>query len=299
MAQLCPAPGLPGDWLNAWLAAVGITVLLPDARLQFEGNATPTAVIHIDGDVDLAARLAAALPSPADLEHLSISGLKRNVTLDAYRKAAECSRRNHDWSLSSSVTDLGLYEKRGPTKGKPDNHDDLPHSPFDPGAPRGETLWTRLRRVRELLEKDHELEHRIAASLAGRAKRVEANGLGFDYRRIPAAALGSGQVRVDPAIECLAFFGLALVPVRGNGYSTAPRGWIARRGVPDFYWPVWREPLDQFAIDALLGMLYTLGVDALASLPDALGIFGLYKSVSYSKTATNDVTAALGSKRLT
>jgi len=32
--QACAAPGLTADWLNAWLAAIGVTVLVPQARLS-------------------------------------------------------------------------------------------------------------------------------------------------------------------------------------------------------------------------------------------------------------------------
>ena len=44
-------PGLPAFWLNAWLAAVGATVLVPRIRLRWTGDRTPVAVLSSeDGD---------------------------------------------------------------------------------------------------------------------------------------------------------------------------------------------------------------------------------------------------------
>jgi len=46
------APGLTADWLNAWLAAIGVTVLVPGIRLGW--SADPLPVAHFDipvGDV--------------------------------------------------------------------------------------------------------------------------------------------------------------------------------------------------------------------------------------------------------
>ncbi|MDA8358066.1 MAG: hypothetical protein M0Z95_17640 [Actinomycetota bacterium] len=283
-------PGLTGDWLNGWLAALGVTVLLPSARLAFEGDGNPIACIETADDTDLAEALAAALPTAADLEELAIarSRLSRKVLVDAYREAAATARATRDWSLSSSVTDLG----------ERDVDKELPHSPFDPSAPRGETLWTRLVRCREALGAADELRLTIAASLAGRGERIDANGLGFDYRRLPAAALGPGQNRVDPVVECLAFHGLALFPVRGDGVRAVTRGWRWDEGSrrTRFCWPVWHEPLDRFAVDALLAAVYASRLDKNAA--HRFGVDAVFEAVPYRPTGSADATRGFGSRRL-
>ena len=284
------APGLMADWLNGWLAALGITVLLPDARLCFTREAETVAVVELNGEPRLEEALARALPSRDALDALSIAKprIARTVLIDVYREAAVVARARSDFSLASSVTDLSTSE----------DNKELSHSPFDPPAPRGETLWTRLVRCREALGEGEALLASIEASLAGRGARIDANGLGFDYRRIPAAALGSGQIRVDPVVECLAFYGLALFPVRGDGRRPFTRGW---RWDPDarrarFFWPTWREPLDRFGVDALLGALYAGDLER-RSL-SRLGIEALYEAVPYQATGSADVTRGFASRRV-
>ena len=57
-----------------------------------------------------------------------------------------------------------------------------------------------------------------------RGSRVVDNGLGFDLTRVTAQADSSTEDMVDPVIEVLAFFGLALLPVRGAGVDQRMRG---------------------------------------------------------------------------
>ena len=57
---------------------------------------------------------------------------------------------------------------------------------------------------------------RIRDSLTGRAGRVKDNGLGFDQTRLGSQA-DETSIWIDPVVEVLAFFGLALLPVRGRG----------------------------------------------------------------------------------
>ena len=124
------APGLTVDWLNGWLAAIGITVLLPEVRLRWTTDPVPFArfVLPDDGP-PLAERVSAALPSLDDLDRLSTarwrqdrSELSRHVSLAAYADRASMARESEDASLSSSLTDLVAEV---PSEG-------LPHSPFDP-----------------------------------------------------------------------------------------------------------------------------------------------------------------------
>lgn len=244
------APGLRAGWLNGWLAALGTTVLVDGATVRWTDAGTPVAVLAARGEIDPVAAVAAALPSLDRLAELAIASHSRYVTPAAYEASVAHARaRRDDFSLAASVTDLARS-----SDGK------LLHSPFDPPAPKGETLWARLRRCRAELGSGGELVSRLRASFEGRGTRIAANGLGFDYTRITAAANPSEKL-VDPVVELMAFYGLAYFPVRGSGGRVAQaRGWIERRAGDRierrFLWPTWPDPLDRWAIDALLGSFY-------------------------------------------
>jgi len=282
------APGLRGDWLNGWLAALGITVLLADAHLRWTGGGAPHAVIEHDGH-SLAERVTEALPPPPDLARLVIAkehsdseaSFPRNVPLAAYRSRAALARRDHDWSLSSSVTDLGRDE----------GSELAEHSPFDPPAPRGETLHDRVLRCRDALAGD--IGGWVSGCLDGAGRRIKANGLGFDHRRLIAS--GDAPVTfVDPVIELLAFFGLSFFTVRGTGRRSATRGWTgppSRRG--SFRWPVWAPSLDRWAVDALLDAFYAARARA-----QVTGVTGVYQTVPYVPKASSDATRAFASERV-
>jgi hypothetical protein len=287
-SSMRPCPGLHADWLNGWLAAIGITVLLDDARLAWTDSRRPVAVLdYARGSEDLVAALCRHLPTLAALETLAIANpekrFPRTITPALYLSVAD-GLTPDDFSLTSSVTDLATdLEGSG-----------LAHSRLDPPAPHGETLWNRLTACRREVDGLSPLAVAITASLDGAGARVETNGLGFDFQRLTAAAKlsGSGN-RVDPVIECLAFFGLALFPVRGNGRRASTRGFVSNA----LRWPVWRQPLDRWGIDALLGALYARPEDV--ARHRLLGIHAAFESVRFEKTpGTSDVTAAFASRRL-
>ncbi len=291
MPSVHRAPGLTGDWLNGWLAALGITVLVPSARLCFDGDGVPTAVVELDGGIGLDEAVAAALPTTADLEELAIarSRLSQHVFVDDYRQAASAARATRDWSLSSSVTDLG----------KERNNKGLPHSRFDLPAQGDRPLWVRLIDCRNALGSGDGMQSLIARSLTGRGARIKASGLGFDYRRISAAANGPGKIRVDPVVECLAFYGLALFPVRGDSVHSLTRGWRwhAASRQSRLTWPTWRASLDRFGIDALLGAVFASGDDR--STLTRLGVQALFETITYTPPPlSKDITSGYGSRRL-
>ena len=292
-------PGLPAHWVNGWLAAVGATVLVPGMRLRWSEDQTPMAMLSVDGG-DPVESLVDSWPDEDSLRDLPVanrwkatSPLKRSVPADAFVARARAAR-NHtgSWSLSSTLTDL-LVERNG----------EVAHGRFDPPAPRGLTLWERLMSVHRQVVPEPE---RLKESLAGRAARVKANGLGFDIGRL--GSLGDDSEKwVDPVVETLAFFGLALLPVRSTGVDlrrggrrgsgVAQRGWKATPGVvggPRFMWPAWTPDLDRSAIDALLDVW---GPDQKESW-DRLGVRAGWQSVSYQRRALQDVTRAIGSERL-
>jgi hypothetical protein len=278
------APGLPGDWINGWLAALGITVLVRDVRLRWSEDRVPVAIFATGSEGDLADAIAASLPSPAGLTAMAIADLKRNVDLVQYAAAAERARHTQDFSLGSSVTDLA----------EPSSSGGLQHSQFDASAPRGETLWTRLRRCREGIGDGEPVEDAVRHSLAGVGTRVLANGLGFDFKRI--AQGDHGEKLVDPVVECLAFFGLAFFPVRGTGREKRLRGWRdAGRGTA-LAWPTWSVALDRWAIDALLGQIFR--ADASTWRRRGIGITATFETVRYRPSGAMDQTRAFASRRV-
>ncbi len=247
-----PAPGWPANWLNGWLAAIGATVLVADTRLSWNDDPVPHALLHHpDGGLD--SRIGEALLDmdlhdlPIATEHpQATTRFTRHVTLEAYQDRAQLERERQSGTLAASVSDLRA--DLDPSK--------LDHGPFDPSAPRGETLYTRALKCRDGLD-EATLTDQVIASREGRAVRVQANGLGFDIRRLSAGVQISGpasKVHVDPIVELLTLAALQLFPTRGDGHTIRQRGWKDRatsRGA--FTWPTWPAPLDRWAIDAVLG----------------------------------------------
>ena len=291
-------PGLPASWLNAWLAAVGATVLDSRIRLRWTTDTTPTAVLCAK-EIDPVAALAGSWPDNDELADMPIAErwdgtpLPRKVSVNAFAARARATRgHGRSWTLSSTMTDLDV-----------DKDGEVAHAPFDPAAP-GSTgcLHDRVLKVHRCVEPSAE---RLVESFKGRAARVKKNGLGFDLTRRGSQSDESDPA-VDPVIEVLAFFALALLPVRGAGidrstsstsYSAAvQRGWRripGRRLERRFTWPVWTDALDHAGVDALLD----------AWKPDSggwqrIGVHGAWRTVSFQRRATNDATRAFGSERL-
>lgn len=252
------APGLRATWLNAWLAAIGATRLVDGLRLRWTDDATPHAVLSHPDDVDIVDALSTSLPTPSTLRAYVTANdagqFPQTVKVETYARAAETVRQNSDdFTLSVLVTDLveDVTEK-------------LPTSPFNPGAPKGQTLWDRVMRCRELLEPNGE-RVAVEGSLHGMAVRVIANGLGWDLLGVADGDPPNRDKYVDPLIEFLAFFGLSLFPCRGDGgQKPLVRGWLpssgsgSRRRTPRrFQWASWAPALDYWSIDALLGVLYS------------------------------------------
>ena len=291
--------GLPASWLNAWLAAVGATVLDPRIRLRWSDTRTPKAVLCASA-VDPVEALTDSWPSREALADMPIAEswrdtppLPRNVPVDAFIARAHATRgHRHSWTLSSTMTDLDVNETGY-----------VSHARFDPGAPGGYVLHHRLLRVHQEVVPSAD---RIMASLAGRAVRVKGDGLGFDLTRMGSLADSSAK-SVDPVVEVLAFFGLALLPVRGTGTdgrirsfahsSALQRGWVripGRRRDHRFTWPAWTVPLDYLAIDALLDLWEPDD----KSRWSRAGVHAAWQGVQFKPKATADTTRAFGSVRI-
>ena len=220
--------------------------------------------------------------------------MPRKVSVDAFVARARATRgHRHSWTLSSTMTDLSVDENR-----------EVAHAPFDPAGP-GTIKWLHHRLLKVHREVEPSVD-RLAESLFGRAERVKDNGLGFDLTRMGSQSDDSDPT-VDPVVEVLAFFGLALLPVRGAGTdrsvgsssyaSVVQRGWIrtpASRREHRFMWPVWSAPLDCRAIDALLDIWEPDKKNGWSRV----GVHAAWQSVQFKPRATADTTRAFGAERV-
>ena len=291
--------GLPASWINAWLAAVGATVLSPKLHLRWTDESMPRAVLSAK-DADPVEMLSAAWPTRAALDDLPIAEtwgdsppVPRKVNVESFAARVRVARSHpFSWTLSSTMTDLHV-----------DASGEVAHAPFDPAGP-GTIKWLH-HRVVKVHRKVRPSTERLLESLQGIAPRVKDNGLGFDLTRLASQADGTDKW-VEPVVEVLAFFGLALFPVRGRGTderlsrtarsSAVQRGWSrAGNGQRELYfsWPAWRTPLDSAGIDALLD-IWT---------PDRrdwpnVGVHAAWRSVRYRPKAAADTTRGFGAERL-
>ncbi|MCY4026085.1 MAG: hypothetical protein OXH75_07185 [Acidobacteria bacterium] len=290
---------MPGAWINGWLAAVGATVLDARVRLHWTSGGAPLAVLSASEGDPLAA-LVESWPDRALLSDLPIAEswratgeVRRKVPVETFAARARVARGHpHAWTLSSTMTDLCV-----------DEQGEVKHAPFDPSVPRGVTLHQRLMTVGEAVKPS---AVHIGDSLAGRAVRVNANGLGFDLARLGSQADETSN-RIDPVVEVLAFFGLALLPVRGVGADrrldhcadvrVEQRGCRRISGSRDprrFHWPAWGQPLDMSGIDALLD----------AWNPEQrhtwvrVGVHEGWRAVPFQPGVPTDPTRAFGAERL-
>lgn len=294
-------PGLPSAWVNAWLAGIGATVLDHRIRLHWTEANSPVAVLTSD-ELDPLEALAASWPNAAFLRELPLAeewnndgALRRKVSIGQFVSRVKKARGHpYAWTLSSTMTDLSV-----------DTSGEVTHAPFDPAGP-GTTKWLHHR-----LAKVHGLVgpagvNRLRDSLIGRADRVKNFGLGFDCTRLGSLADTSDQW-IEPVVELLAFFGLAVFPVRGQAVdqrlsrrgdlAVRQRGW---RRAPShseprrFVWPAWQQPLDNAGIDALLDVWNPWHRRTWT----ALGIHAAWQGVPYRRRGTADNTRAIGAQRL-
>ena len=293
-------PGLPGAWINGWLAAVGITVLDARVRLHWTTDGTPLAVLSAS-KIDPVAALVESWPDATLLAELPIAEnwkgagkVRRKVPVEAFALRARSVRGHpYAWTLSSTMTDLCV-----------DEHGEVAHAPFDPAGP-GTIKWLhhRLMKVHEHVEPSAE---RIRDSLMGRAGRVKDNGLGFDQTRLGSQA-DEASIWVDPVVEVLAFYGLALLPVRGLGEDRRlepfadvrerQRGWQKISGSRDpqrFYWPVWGQALDSNGVDALLDVWNPEKRHSWTQV----GVHAGWRAVPFQRRASADTTRAFGAERV-
>ena len=293
-------PGLPASWLNGWLAAVGATVLDTRIRLHWTEDSTPVAVLST-ADIDPVEAVVASWPDKALLadlpiaEHWNGAGLlRRKIPVEEFATRARATRSHrHSWTLSSTMTDLCV-----------DENGEVAHAPFDPAGP-GTIKWLHHRLMKIHAQVEPSID-RIGDSFAGRAVRVKDNGLGFDQTRLGSQS-DTTSIWVDPVVEVLAFFGLAMLPVRGAGIDVrldrssydreTQRGWrrtVGRNRDRRFMWPAWRQPLDSPGIDALLDV-WTPRRKAAWS---RTGVHAGWQTVQFKPRGSADTTRAFGAEQL-
>ena len=293
-------PGMPASWINGWLAAVGATVLDSRIRLHWTADTTPVAILSAE-NVDPVAALVVSWPDTALLNDLPIAEhwhdagqLGRKVPVDTFIERASAARGHaHSWTLSSTMTDLCV-----------DKNGEVAHAPFDAAGP-GTIKWLHHRLLKAHEQVTPSIK-RIRESLAGRAARVKGNGLGFDHTRLGSQADDTSKW-TDPVVEVLAFFGLALLPVRGRGSDLRvsravdheiQRGWLTTsrsRWELRFTWPAWHQPLDEAGIDALMDA-WTPHRRAVWS---RTGVHAAWQSVKFlTPKGSKDMTRAFGSEPL-
>ena len=135
--------GLPGDWINGWLAAIGATVLDPRVRLHWTMDGIPRAVLSTLG-ADPVSLLAESWPSRSLLNALPIAKnwegtptVARKVSIENFVARARAARADrYSWTLSSTMTDLHVEANR-----------EVAHAPFDPAGP-GTIKWLHHRLIR-------------------------------------------------------------------------------------------------------------------------------------------------------
>ena len=294
-------PGLPASWVNAWLAGIGMTVLDRRIRLHWTAEDAPVAVLS-SVELNPVEALVESWPNATFLRELPIAEnwngtgeLKRRVPVEQFvARVKEARGHTHAWTISSTMTDLSI-----------DQSAEVAHAPFDPAGP-GTTKWLHHRLMRTHEMAGPVCEERLRDSLLGQAKRVKNNGLGFDSTRLGSLADASDPW-IEPVVEVLAFFGLALFPVRGRGVVRRPsrygdpderqRGWRRAPGNNKrrrFVWPAWQQPLDAAGVDALLDGWNPW----LKRTWPRFGVHAGWQSVSYQRRGNADTTRAIGAEVL-
>lgn len=279
-------------------------MLEPRLRLHWTTQGTPVAVLS-SIDRDPVASLLGSWPDSRKLTNLPIAEhwgeggqLRRKVRVGDFVQRARAARHDpHSWTLSSTMTDLAVGE-----------NEEVAHAPFDPAGP-GTTKWLhhRLMKVHSQVMAGCNTAlsaQRLEDSLKGLATRVKDNGLGFDQTRLGSQSDKTDNW-VDPVVEVLAFFGLAILPVRGDGIARQgrqstrelQRGWRhtkGRSGRRSFMWPAWDQPLDSNGIDALLDLWRPLRKAEWR----LVGVHAAWRSVQHERRGDSDTTRAFGSERL-
>jgi hypothetical protein len=117
------------DWLNGWMAAVGVTVLCDGVKLSWSDDAVPVPIFWVEEECNPGDLIASCYPEPDFLSHSSASMLSAQVpSVEEYDRQADELRRSGDWLWPAAFSDLGGADKR------------IVRSLFYPGAQGKQTL---------------------------------------------------------------------------------------------------------------------------------------------------------------
>lgn len=284
-------PALDGRKPLGFLAAVGLTRLLTadDAdgclppRLSWKLSER-TAVLHsrhdsVDAVAEALASVVAAIPAdavlpggppglpppgaapdklrvaPAELRHLA------SELLVGANPEAEA------W-LASLVTDL-CVDDRGRA--------DISLM----AAPSGkQSMFTMLQKPLTLV-RDH--PEYLREALVGWRRQPGVSGEYLDHQVLYDAAdsgVGTAEERGVPGATWLAIMAYPLLRTTSAGADPITSGWHRRTGQPEFVYPLWSEPLDTYAIVALLEhpLWSASGDHSVPAEARALGVFEVGRS---------------------
>ena len=262
--------GLNAEKPLNWLAAIGASVLVDGLRVSWTEDLNPYAVLSAPFDPLTA--LAARWPSEERVKDMPLvrhllENPKQDIPRDAYQELIRGYHHHKDaWTITSAATDLtGTVEAGSSVRG-----------PLTPGLQGKASPQTNMAKIK------HPDRDAIKHALLGTALRSKGAGTGLDPDRFTNPMSGEKGVSTVHEIEMLAFFGLSIFPVRGAGKISDTNGWLPRqRGwntykhrLGDFRYPVWRQPLDLYAIDALIDAWHPRNGHAAL-----LGVHGSYRSV--------------------
>lgn len=261
---------------HQWLAAVGATVIARELRVSWTGDSSPCAVLHgrKTNPVDV---LYAAWPRNDDFTAMPIVewnlNNRQDIPLADFRRMTRTSLgQEHAWSLAAAATDLAPSRAIVGTAAR---------GPFNPGFQGRSSPHRSLLKMLSCTRED------IADALDGLLPAAKGDGLGLDPGRFPDPQGAESGVKTVHPIEVMAYYGLALFPLRGDGIlgSGHPRqrGWTTRRREDLFRWPAWRQPLDRWAIDTLLD---AWNPDDRAA-DEILGVTGSWRSVRIDRPGKN------------
>ena len=264
--------GLSASWASGYLAALGCAVAVPGMRLSWTDEPVPTAILT--HDINPHSALAQAIPSIVSSMATSLRDCQTKMTEQGvkekylparvYRQEISKHIREYIDPLSALFCDQDTY------RGEDDVETCYASQIFYHGVPKGVTMSKRLTQVWQDLKEAHpnSLSQVVRQSLDGEPDLIDANGLGFEIRRVLRNNHpGSRSPKVDPVVELLSFAGISLLPLRGQGIATQKekkRGTITTRQRcqprsfsyqgPMLRCPTWNhdDGLDVWGIDCLL-----------------------------------------------
>ncbi|MDE0675571.1 MAG: hypothetical protein F4X09_13565 [Gammaproteobacteria bacterium] len=304
--------GLPADWLTGWMAAVGATVVDPQLRLSWTEEEIPVAMFSHQKGHDPVKSLSEVWPSlgrrldamPGARDATTNKNDYSEISVKVFADRLAGARNHPDaFSLTSSLTDLHWESSK--------EGDKAVYGPFETSGP-GSTKWLH-HRCRKVYSSVGDPTKGMEEMFDGVSQRIADNGLGLDAGRIGAIRDSGETQMVEPVVEGLAYFALALFPVRGAGKQVkASRGRQRGWGVGpyrdwDFIWPAWRQPLDRWGIDALLTAWHNTWRrskrgkdDWIASRAewDLLGIHTGWCTSRFKQRTSRDMTRGYGSQQI-